>query len=251
MATLVKEIMNRELLAVHPRDSAEEVLFRLLAFKVSGAPVVGEDGGLLGVVSWRDVAGVEGAVEEFMSAPAVTISLDEPLESAALLLAQSGQHRVIVVDQAIPVGVVSTLDVIRGLLGLPSPHPSTFPHFDPELGLRFSDDQVLSPGRVGQVPEVEGLLVLVHGGKARAEQVVWVEACSNLRVHLLDVLENKHTRIPRLSGELERGELRFRFAEAPDVTRRMKALRTVLFRARDARREALGHPPQGVPDATI
>jgi hypothetical protein len=238
--------MNREMLTVRPSDSAEDALLRLLAFKVSGAPVVGDAGELVGVVSWRDLVGAEGLVQDFMSAPAVTVPLDESVESAAWLLAQSGKHRLIAVEQGRPLGVVSSLDVIRGLLGLPSAHPDSFPHFDPDAALKFTDDLPLSREAAHHVPEAEGLLVLVQGGKNQEEQTVWVEACSNLRAHVHAVASDAGKRIPHLAAAFERGELRFRVAIAPDVSQRMKALRTVLYRARDARRETMHHGQEGV-----
>ncbi len=252
MAKIVREVMNPELLQLSPGESAEDALLRLLAFKVSGAPVV-EDGMVIGVVSWRDLVGAEGVVHDFMSAPALTITGDQSVESAALLLAHSGHHRVIVVEsdeQGLrPVGVVSILDVVRGLTGVPVSHPDAFPHLDRESQLHWSDDAELNLGAVREVAESEGVVVLVQGGKAERENVVWAEASENVRRRLAEILGDPERQIPHLAPALRSGRLRFRVAEAPDITRRMAGLKTVLYRARDARRAHLSQAQKGAEDA--
>lgn len=248
MAKLIREIMNGELLVIRPDAAAEEVLLKLLAFKVSGAPVVQATGELVGVVSWRDLVGVRGKVQDVMTAPVLSLGPDETVEAGALLLASSGCHRLIVVEGAEPVGVVSTQDVLRALIGFPVQHPRSFPHFDNATRLTWSDDAECREDNVSSVPQVEGLLVLVLGGAQAAEKVVWAEACENIQQHLVRLLAQPEARMPHLGGVLRTGKLRFRYAAVADITRRMTSLRSVLCRARDDRRADLARNPGAAHD---
>lgn len=55
MAKYVEEIMQRQVLTVTPDTPVRELLRRLVGAQVSGMPVVGQDGEIVGVVSATDV----------------------------------------------------------------------------------------------------------------------------------------------------------------------------------------------------
>ena len=84
------------------------------------------------------------------------------------------------------VGFLSLLDVTRALIGRPTRHPSTFPHFDAATALEWSDDLDLSPGSLDQVPEAPGLYVLFRTELGRPDRVVWAESVNDLRSRLRD-----------------------------------------------------------------
>jgi CBS domain-containing protein len=237
VARIVSELMNPELMGAALDEETEECLARIMVYGVSGAPVLDAGGRVCGVVSWRDLVGVAGPVKQHMSMPAVTVSPETAIEKAAVLMAESGLHRLVVVDDnSRPVGVLSTLDVIRGLIGLPAPHPAPFPHFDPETSLRWSDDLPVGKAALLETPDEPGILVLVHGGVGQAERVVWAEVCSSVRGRLSRMLNESENLPSYLREWLAAGTLRVRFAETHDAAKRMTALRNVLMKARESRK---------------
>ena len=232
MAVRVSEIMNRELFSVGPAEPVDVVLGSLVALGITGAPVVDEAGKPLGMVSWRDlVDGKPGRTAgERMTAPAATLAAEASIASAARRLARTGYHRLIVLDHSgRAVGMVSSLDVVRGLMGLPTPHPASFPHLDQETGLAWTDDVPLEIAELGAAPEGPGVLVLCHGGMGTPEKVVWAESVASVRRRLEEMLTATP---PALLGAwLARGGLRFRAASASSEPERAAAVAAVLRRA--------------------
>lgn len=144
MPGLIRDIMTPHPVCATPGMSAREIVALFAERKISGAPVVGPDGRLMGVVSRTDLfrrisQGVPGnpasaaylfdllddrtpaqphpesliVVGDFMSENAVTASPDERIGDVAARMASRRVHRVVVVDDAgKPVGVVTSLDVL-------------------------------------------------------------------------------------------------------------------------------------------
>lgn len=117
----------------------------LLHHHISGAPVVSREGGVIGVVSEKDVfraiypsyeewyagpqaftdflaleqearAAQEKRVEQFMSTRVKSVSPDTPVLKVGALMVATGIHRVPVVDQGKLVGMVSRRDIFRAIL---------------------------------------------------------------------------------------------------------------------------------------
>lgn len=232
MAIRVREIMNRELFSVGPEETAESTLQAILALGITGAPVVDERRVPLGHVSLRDLTRDRAGTtaKERMSRPAATVPAEARISDAARRLAKTGYHRLIVVDEGgRAVGMVSSLDVIRGLLGLPAPHPAAFPHLDRETGLSWTDDLPLERSEIATAPEGPGVLVLLFGGAGIPDRVVWAESTEGLRGRLEEMLTVRQPEL--LSAWLEHGNIRFRLASAEDPTERAEALAIVLRRA--------------------
>ncbi len=243
MATKVREIMNRELFSVRPEESVTTVLEGILSLGITGAPVLSGDGRPLGLVSLRDLLGTRAGetVRERMTCPAVTIADEARIEEAGRRLSDTGYHRLVVIDRTgKAVGIVSAVDVIRGLLGLPAAHPAAFPHLDDETGLVWSDDAFLDAKRMPRLPEGPGLVVLVHGGAGVPERVVWAESCNDVRSRLHEMLSRPQEGL--LGAWLDHGSLRFRTAVHPDHDRRQRALEAIL-------RHLVTLPPRPTPAA--
>ncbi len=239
LANTVREVMNPELLLLREDQGASHCLEQLAAFGVSGAPVVDPSGVVVGVVSWKQLVGQSAAVSTVMSQPPATIAPEASVESAAVAVAQSGYHRLVVVDaDGRAVGIVSTLDLIRALVGVPASHPPSFPHLDPRTSLTWTDPRPLAPATVGALPEEGGLLVFYRNAVGVPDRVVWAEATDNLAQRLQGILASPADHIPQLRSLLDAGELCFRAAPSADTSGRMKALRSVLYQARDQRRNA-------------
>ena len=128
MAKLVEDVMSQELYSVRVTASVEEALAYLLMIDVTSSPVLGADGRLVGVVSLRDL--VQQRTGRFVRdrmTPPPTILQTALVTEAGHALAQMNLHRMVVIDdEGEAVGMVSAIDVVRGLLGAPTPHPQPF-----------------------------------------------------------------------------------------------------------------------------
>ena len=234
MALTVAEIMSRELYSVRPCDAAEDALDGILALAISGAPVLDEDRRPVGTVSVRNLVGRRPGdrVASRMTTPAVTVPESATVAEAGRLLAETGRHRLTVVDAAgRAVGLVSTLDVLRGLLGVPVVRPAPARKVDLSAGLVWTDELPVEAPMFLAAADGPGLLVLMHGGPGMAKRIVWAEACDNVRTRLSDMLEAPQAEEPLLAFWLNRPGLRFRCAAAPDAAERREA-------AEDLRRSA-------------
>lgn len=126
-ALVVADVMTMDPITVGsdaPIETAERVL-RLN--QISGLPVVGDDGELIGVISQTDLllAGSPSVgaalrnrpnglrVGELMSSPAITVSLTAGLHEAACQMRDAHVHRLVVIDDDDrPVGVLSAMDFV-------------------------------------------------------------------------------------------------------------------------------------------
>lgn len=125
MSLTVREIMNPQLLYLREGDSVVGLRDKILRFGVSGAPVLDAWLRPVGFVLLRDFS-VDGATIT-PAARALTVAATETVERAARLLASANEHHLVAVDgSGAAVGVVSALDVLRGLLGLQPSHPARF-----------------------------------------------------------------------------------------------------------------------------
>lgn len=235
MAVIVEEIMSRELFSLRPTESVDSALSYILALGITGAPVVTAYGELVGMVSLRDLLHDRhgDTVGERMNPIPVTVSARAPIAEAGKLLGETGYHRVIATDgSGRPVGIVSALDVVRGLLGMPAVHLATSPHYDAQTGVSWTDDRVLSLDRAEAAPDGPGVLALVRGGAGVEEAVVWVESANNVRRRLIDILSLPDRQSVQLRKVLALRDLRFRAADVDDPSQRERLVSSLLVRAR-------------------
>lgn len=147
----VEDVMSRNTIVVGPDDPLEEVARLMSKHNVSGFPVVGPNGEVIGVISegdllrryrslempvFVDILGglfplkplsaverqlreiVSTKVSEIMSQPAVTARSEWILEQAANTMIRHRINRLPVVDSANrPVGIVTRADLVRTLAG--------------------------------------------------------------------------------------------------------------------------------------
>jgi CBS domain-containing protein len=229
MPLRVSEIMNAELFDVKKDEPADLALQAILTLGITGAPVLDEHGKPLGLVSLRDLVGPRpGATAgERMTQPAATVPAYARIGTAARRLARTGYHRLVVVDgSGRAVGMVSAVDVVRGLLGLPAPHPASFPHLDRATGLSWTDEVPLDADHIPAAPEGSGVIVLLHGGPGEPECPVWAESSDHVRRRLQEMLTAAQP--DRLAAWLEYGGTRFRATSAPEPDQRAEALAEAL-----------------------
>jgi hypothetical protein len=157
-----------------------------------------------------------------MTRSVLGVSAAASLDEAARLAVESGVHHLVVLDtDGRAAGFISALDLLRGLLGLPAAHPPTFPHYDEQTGLTFTDDVPFELERLQLAPDGPGVFCLIEGGRDRREVLSWAEASNNVRSRLYALLsppETEDTRLLQLLHHLP--SLRFRAASVPDSVQR-------------------------------
>jgi CBS domain-containing protein len=111
--TPVKEVMTTQVISFREDTPVEEIADRLAIGHLSGAPVVTEDGFVVGIVSEVDVFSKRGAVaRDIMSPHVISITEDTGIDAAARLLAGERIRRLPVLRQGRLVGLLSRSDVL-------------------------------------------------------------------------------------------------------------------------------------------
>jgi predicted transcriptional regulator len=220
MANQIAEVMNSEVLCFERTTGARAALELMLALGVTTAPVIDERGHPIGLVSMRElaIAKPQSALADLLRSPALVTRPETSLAEAARLLDEADLHHLAVVDKAGGlVGFVSSLDLLRGLIGVPARHPETFVHWDAAAGTAFSNERLLDPEHIDGVPHAPGLMVVSRGGVARPERVAWVEVVDDLKTWLLNYFSHPDE-LSRTAGRLIKGgALRYRYAELADA----------------------------------
>jgi CBS domain-containing protein len=241
MPRTVQDIMNRELLAVRPDLPAPEARELLCGFRVGAAPVLDDGGRPLGVVAIRDLLSDAGTAADRMSRPAICVSISATIEHAARHLADMSLHHIVVVDGAgVAVGMLSALDALCALLGLPVRHPATFPHWDEATARSWTDEWVLNEDAPSHLPESPGVLVLSAGRLGERDAVLWVGAAENLREQMRRLLASPGPQEKELRDVVATPGARFRASVVLDEASRDDIIR--LLRSRMAFTPAPGAP---------
>lgn len=148
----VREIMSSPVVTVREDTPMLEVARLMVERRIGGVPVVRRDGRLVGIVTESVFAATEGAVPfsllrlpqvfghwlsrdnlervydearatkaaQVMTRSVATATEDEPVEAAARKMCEAKVHRLPVLRDGVPVGVVARHDLLRVML-----HPST------------------------------------------------------------------------------------------------------------------------------
>ncbi len=145
----VKELMHSEVLCLAPGDTLARAWKQFSEHNISGAPVVDEQGTLVGVISqtdlvreafskdhssypqnsffvefpyWTSVT-LEGELDNLemvlvsqrMVTDVVTVSPDDTIATAAAKMRNMKIHRVVVTEDEKVVGILSTFDLLQAL----------------------------------------------------------------------------------------------------------------------------------------
>lgn len=129
----VAQLMTPDPIMIDESATVDEAVRMLEENEISGLPVVDRDGLLLGVISQTDIVRARAVghlwhrwpglkVRHLMHSPALTADRSMSLEEAAQIMEHAHVHRLVVVDddQATPVGVISTTDLVRALARRPT-----------------------------------------------------------------------------------------------------------------------------------
>ena len=138
----IRDVMTRTVVSVKGNADLHEAARLLSENRISGMPVIDNENRVIGVVSEADILVLAGMkkehsfkdilrnilgepvpartggdrVEEVMSLPALTISEDEDIRTAAVILDERRIKRLPVVDkQGKLIGIVSRADIVRAI----------------------------------------------------------------------------------------------------------------------------------------
>jgi CBS domain-containing protein len=112
--TRVSDLMATDPLVIAPEDTVGEVAERMNERGVRVA-LVAEFGRLIGILTAHDLirafaSGIhssEARARRWMTAQPITVSPEDPVERAALLMAEHGIHRLAVVEGERPIGTIT------------------------------------------------------------------------------------------------------------------------------------------------
>jgi CBS domain-containing protein len=150
MGVCAKDIMTSDVVSARDNMTVKELARLLREHKITGVPVLGENGGLVGVVSMTDIilhdetlggepvmdsdyhkhveAGHEGWWDDFapedvpdmhvadiMSPEAITTQREASAAELAGTMHANRIHRIIILDGDRLAGIVSTMDILRAV----------------------------------------------------------------------------------------------------------------------------------------
>lgn len=123
--SMVRECMATKLITLSPDTEITRAMMTLLDAKISGAPVVDEQGQLVGVLSKKDCLKAAlnasyyqewgGAVKDYMSTEVETLDGDLDVIQAAEAFLASPYRRFPVIREEILIGQVSRADILSAL----------------------------------------------------------------------------------------------------------------------------------------
>ena len=113
--------MHKRVLSVRQETTLSELTRLLAEHGVSGAPVVGSQGDLVGVVSQTDLLRQDHAgatVASVMTPWTVSFEEDTDIKELARQMLAKNIHRLIITRDGRMCGIITTMDMLRGLLTL-------------------------------------------------------------------------------------------------------------------------------------
>lgn len=124
----VQDVMQKGIISVSPELALKDFEELLTGEDISGAPVTGSDGKLVGVASktdivralaeeasQRDILTPELSVEDIMTTDVITVTPDAELRTVARMMIDGNLHRVIVTDGDDVLGIVTTFDLLAAV----------------------------------------------------------------------------------------------------------------------------------------
>ncbi len=124
----VRDIMQQGIISVSPELALKDFQELHTGEDISGAPVTGSDGRLVGVasktdivraladeVSQRDILTPELTVEDVMTTDVVTVRPEAELREVARMMIDGNLHRVIVTEGDEVLGIVTTFDLLASV----------------------------------------------------------------------------------------------------------------------------------------
>ena len=113
---LAKNIMTKDVITVSPTMTVKNLAMTLIKNQISGAPVAGKNGKIIGIVSEADIVGKKGKdVKAIMSKKVISVNEETPVEEIAQLMTIHKIKRLPVMRGDQVVGVVSRADIVSAI----------------------------------------------------------------------------------------------------------------------------------------
>lgn len=119
---VASDVMSPAVYSPHQDDKVEQVADMFLQLRLNAAPVVDDEGLLVGMISENDILAVSSsargrntAIRQCMKTNVICYDQETPARSVHQFLARASVPRVIVVAQGRPVGVISRATLLRWL----------------------------------------------------------------------------------------------------------------------------------------
>ncbi len=143
-----KDIMTRNVITANPETTIEKLARTLIEHRISGAPVVDEDGNLYGIVTENDLISQNKrfhiptvvrlfdafimlespgklekemkkmaavTVDEICSKDVITVTEDTSIEDIATIMAEKKVYLIPVIDGKKIIGIIGKMDIIKGM----------------------------------------------------------------------------------------------------------------------------------------
>jgi CBS domain-containing protein len=111
-----KDIMTRDVITVSPTATVKNLAMTLIKNQISGAPVAGRDGKIIGVVSEADIVAKKGKdVKTIMSKKIISVTEETAVEEIAKLMTTHRIKRLPVMRGSSVVGIVSRADIVSAI----------------------------------------------------------------------------------------------------------------------------------------
>lgn len=121
----VRDFMAKNLIVFKPSDDIYSAIDEMVKSEISGAPVVDDNGKLIGILSQKDCLRIlangvfhnapAGPVSEYMTEAVMSIGPDMDIFTVADLFLNNVYRRIPVVENDMVVGQVSRRDILRSI----------------------------------------------------------------------------------------------------------------------------------------
>jgi len=113
---IAKDIMTTDIISVEPAMTVRKLAMTLIKNQISGAPVTGKNGKIVGIVSEADLVAKKGKdVKTIMSKKVISVAEETPVEEIAQLMTRHKIKRLPVMKGDKVVGIVSRADIVNAI----------------------------------------------------------------------------------------------------------------------------------------
>lgn len=120
-----KDIMSKDVITTGPEITLDKVIKKLVKNKISGMPVIDENGKIIGVVSEKDILNFafcgylrSTKVKEAMSKNVIYFESETSIEIIVLSISKNHFRRMPIIEDGKVVGIVSRRDIIKHVLNV-------------------------------------------------------------------------------------------------------------------------------------
>jgi CBS domain-containing protein len=137
---VIRDIMSKVVISVRPDATLMDAVKKLTKHHISGAPVVTKSGEVVGFISEPNLMDVifdpsvrKAKVADYMTPGVHVVDSQDPIATAATMLAMYGVRRLPVVENGRFIGVVTRRDLLAYTLHNPEPLSEPIIELIPEI----------------------------------------------------------------------------------------------------------------------